>query len=250
MALIYIVTSILPYGSSYILGELVNSIVAGTSTGIYEGVGYLLVLYSLASGFPTLLSNFRSFIVRKWQLIFSDRLEIYMFRIRESIDIGHLENPKFQDLLQRAYRQGDGPVINTVRSQLNFLWDVSSFIVGTILAVHFNLWIYLIVILSAVPGFIVDLRYARKDWNIWSKDSPEQRRFADLRHHIYGKMYLIETKLLQSGERLINQMESIISNFSNIQIGQEKNKTWLTIRRLLFIFFHFSSSEINKISPK
>lgn len=225
---LYIISGVLPYGSSYVLGQLVDAIVAGVSSAAHSSIFYLIILYAFASGLPTIITNFRKLAERSWQLRFSDRLDIFLLKIRESIDIAHIENPNFQDLMQRALRNGNWPIGEVVRMSLFIIWYLSSFILGTIISVNFDPIIYLIVIVSAIPGFIVDMKFAGRDWNIWTKDSPEQRRYSDLREHIDQKQFLIETKLFQSGNKFISWMEDILNNFSNKLLKQEKSKLILS----------------------
>lgn len=227
LILIYIFSSSLPYASSYILGKLVDQIVNYTKHGVDFSLWGLLLLYSLANGLPTLINNFRTYLSRSWNLRFSDKMELYLYKKREQIDIAHLESPDTRDLMERALGSGDAPILNTVTTGMNIIWDTTSFIIGTFLAVHFNIWVYFIVIISAVPGFIVDLKFAKRSWSIWSEDTPERRRFSDLRQYIYGRNGLIEIKLYQSSKKILDWMESILLTFTNKQISQEKNKNTL-----------------------
>lgn len=221
---LYIVSGVLPYGSSYVLGKLVDAIVAGVNNVARLNIFYLILIYALASGLPTIVNNFRKLIERNWHLRFSDKLDIFLLKIRESIDIAHMESPDFQDLMQRALRNGNWPILEVVRTSLFIIWYLSSFVLGTIISVNFDPMIYLVVIVSAAPGFIVDMKFAGRDWNIWTKDSPEQRRYSDLREHIDQKNYLIETKLFQSGNKFISLMNDILNNFSNKLLRQERSK--------------------------
>src|SRR3989344_4221600 len=226
IGIFFMIASSVPYGSSYVLGKLEDGGVAGTENGLSSYVIYLLVLYAAINTLPHILSNLRRYLMRYWRLRFSQETEISILKSREKIDIAHHENPMFQDLLQRAFRNGLGPVYNLTEGQFTFLWDPTSFIIGTVLAVHFSPIIYIIVIISAVPGFIVDIKFASRGWSIWAKDSPEQRRFGDLRQHFIGKVSLTETKLLQSGKKLLDWMKSILVEFGKKQLTHEKSRFW------------------------
>ena len=208
IACIIMVIGVLPYGSSYLLGKLVSNIVLGVKSGSYTGIYYLLLLYALFNALPTILSNIRLYISRNWQLKLTNEIEISRLERMESIDIATWEDPKFQDLNQRAFRNGPYVIFQLAAGQLDILQAITSLVFGTILAVHFSLGVYLLVIISAIPSFFVDLKYAFKGWNIWAKDSPAQRRFADLRQHILYKIPLIETKLLQSCFKTMPRMTS------------------------------------------
>ena len=188
----------LPYGSAYLLGKLVNIIVAGAKSGSYTGVWLVLFLYALAGALPTIFSNIRAYFSRRRYLVLQNEIDLSLLKKREEIDIATYENPKFQDLIQRTFRNGSQPIWSLGSSQFDMLQAVTSLMVGTVLAIHFNIFIYLIVIITAVPSFLADISYSSKAWTIWKKDSPEQRRMVDLRQHLISKTFLIEAKLLQA----------------------------------------------------
>lgn len=242
MMLIVIVVGSLPYGSAWFLGRLVNAIVMGAKMASYEGIWILLFLYATVNALPSILGNIRLFISRHWKLKYSQELELDLFVHRERIDIATYEDPKFQDLLQRAFRKGPWVVFELASFQFDLAQEVAALIIGTILAVHFNPIIYLVVIISALPSFIIDTKYATRGWSIWAKDSPEQRRFSDLRHYIMNRTPLIETKLLQSGGKLISWMRKILSDFMHKQLQLEKSRVWQTTVADLIAYIGFGTA--------
>ncbi len=242
MMLIVIMAGALPYGSAWFLGRLVNAIVMGAKMASYEGIWILLFLYATVNALPHILGNIRLFISRHWKLKYSKELELDLFVHRERIDIATYEDPKFQDLLQRAFRKGPWVVFELAYFQFDFAQEVAALIIGTILAVHFNPIIYLVVIISAFPSFIIDTKYATRGWSIWAKDSPEQRRFSDLRHYIMNRTPLIETKLLQSGGKLISWMRKILSGFMHKQLQLEKSRVWQTTVAGLIAYIGFGTA--------
>jgi ATP-binding cassette subfamily B protein len=229
LVLLVICRAILPYLSSYYLGRLVDGIVSITKTTVdYNQIWYLLFFYVLVTSIPSVLGNIQFYFRRLLYSILSIELDLSILRKREAIDIATYEDPVFQDLNQRAFRNGLGPIYNITTGQLETLYSITSLIVGTVIAVHFNLLIYLVIILSAAPSFFVDMKFASRNWSIWAKDSPEQRRYADLRQHIIGKTSLTETKLLQSGNKIFNWIKTILVTFNRNQIKNEKSRLFQT----------------------
>lgn len=226
IGLLFVVGSLFSYLDSYLLGKLVDGIIAGASSGAYRYVYYLLFIYAAVDVMPHLLSNLRRYVMRHWRYKVSREIELMILKKREQIDIANYESPTFQDLIQRAFRNGLGPIANLTESQFNILLNLSSFVVGTFLVIQFSPLIYIIVIATAIPGFVIDTRHASRGWSIWAKDSPEQRRFADLRQHIISRTPLIETKLVQSGEKLLNWMRKILTDFAEKQLASEKSRLW------------------------
>ncbi|HEY4505516.1 MAG TPA: ABC transporter ATP-binding protein [Candidatus Paceibacterota bacterium] len=228
MSVLVVIENSLPYASSFLLGWLVNLIVSGAQSGLYKNVWYVLAFYAFVSAMPAILSNIRAYVGRRRMLTLQMEVDLEFLKMREEVDIANYEDPKFQDLLQRTFRNGPSPLHQLGSAQIDIVGKSASLIVGTVLAIHFNPTIYFIVIAAAIPAFIMDIKYAGKSWSIWSKDSPEQRRLSDLRQHLQYKTLLIETKLLQSGNKLLSWIRKIFSDFAKVQLGLEKNRLWHT----------------------
>ena len=237
---LYITSGFLPYINAFLLGTLVNNIIIGAKSGLYTNIWYVVILYALVNALPTIFGNLQFYFNRRRMLTMQMEVDFVILKHREKIDIAQYEDPKFQDLLQRTFRNGVGPILQLSSSQFDAIRALTSLIVGTVLAIHFNYLVYLIIIFTAIPGFITDIKYAGRTWSIYAKDSPDQRRMSDLRGHIVSKTYLIETKLLQSGKKLFTWMREIMSNFTKKQLGLERKRVWYTSSTDIIAFLGFA----------
>lgn len=240
MVSLYVVSGVLPYASAFLLGRLVNGIIAGANTQSYEHLIGTIVLYALFATLPALMGNLQMYVNRYRMLTLQMEADLELLHHRERIDIATYEDPKFQDLLQRSMRSGMNPLYQLTNAQFDMTRALTSFIVGTALSVSFSPWIYLLVVVAAIPAFITDIKYAGRSWSIWAKDSPEQRRLANLRWHIFNKTFLIETKLLQSRDKLMSWIRSIYENFAKIQRRLEKSRVWQSSLSDLLAFVGFA----------
>jgi len=228
MAALYVVSGVLPYATAYLLGKLVNSIIAGASAHSYDQIWGTIVLYALFSTLPAILGNVQKYVNRHRMLTLQMEADLDWLHHRERIDIAKYEDPKFQDLLQRTTRNGLSPLYQLTNAQFDMIRALVGFVVGTILSINFDFSIYLIVIVAAIPAFITDIKYAGGSWSIWAKDSPEQRRILSLRWYIINRIFLIETKLLQSRDKLISWIRKIYEDFAHVQRKLEKSRVWQT----------------------
>ncbi len=224
-ALLMAIGGAVPYASSYFLGDLVNKLVAIISENAAASTAIAtLIIYSLVSAIPSITSSFETLISKKWYFEFQTYMETFVMKKRISIDIATYEDPKFQDLLQRAFRNGFWPIFKLADSTIQTVFTVVALIVGSIITANVSWTIYLIIIISNIPRLIVEGKYSQDVWSIWVSDSPEQRRFADLRGHFSGRQNISETKLLQSGNWIINWVDNILRNFNKKQLTTEKSK--------------------------
>ncbi len=247
--ILFILSGFFPYLSVFILGKLVNLVVTAGNV-INQNIWYFVFLYALVNAMPSIIGNIQKFFNRTRMIKFQTETSIEFWKKRESIDIATYENPEFQDLLQRTFRNGLSPVFQITFSQLDTLRSLTSFILGTIIAVKFSPLVYFIIIFTAIPSFISDVKYAGIFWSIWAKDSPEQRKLVDLQQHITSRTPLIETKLLQSGNKILSMIRKIFTDFNLKQFGVEKNrvlKTTLT-DGIAFVGFLFGLGLVVKNS--
>ena len=228
MMFLYVISGLLPYGSSYLLGNLVNSVVKEAGFGSLSNIWFALVLYAFVNALPSVMGNLQRYINRKRMIVLQMETEIDLMRRRELIDIASYEDPKFQDLIQRTFRNGPNPIYQLSNTQFDIIRSLTSLVFGTYLAIHFSPLIYLVVIVTAIPSFITDIKFAGQNWSIWAKDSPAQRRFGDLRQHILFRTLLIETKLMQLSKKLFTWMREILTDFASKQFKLEKNRVLAT----------------------
>jgi ATP-binding cassette subfamily B protein len=226
--IIEIFGGLLPYASAFMLGRLVDASISGLQSQMYTEIYMFLALYTFVSALPTILGNLQTYYTRQLKLRVFNEIELDILQKREQIDIAHYENPKIQDLMQRAFRNGVGVILQLSSGQYDTIRAITSFLVGTAISIHFNSIIYLIIMITAIPGFITDIKFAKVGWSIFAKDSPEQRKLVNLRLHIIGRNNLFETKLFQSAKKLLTDMRKILVNFMNQQMRLEKNKVLYT----------------------
>lgn len=225
---INVVLGVLPYATAFLLGRLVDRIIVGTQNTSYQDLWVVLFMYAVVSSLPAITGNFQRYVARRRMSKLQVEMELEILRMRERIDIATYEDPSFLDLLQRTFRNGPNPIYQLSIAQFDFIQFLTSLILGTILAVNFDWSIYLIVIVTAIPAFITDIKFAGSSWSIWAKDSLEQRKYGDLRQHMMSRTLLIEAKLLQASKKMFEWMRKILTDFSQKQIKLEGKKVWIT----------------------
>lgn len=63
LVFLFMLYGVLPYASSYFLGQLVNGIVYGIKSG-NNSIWLLIILYSLSNAAPAILSNIELYLTR------------------------------------------------------------------------------------------------------------------------------------------------------------------------------------------
>lgn len=226
---LYLIYAVLPYATAWLLGMLVNNLiqVLDNNSGP-EQINILLLfgVYASVSALPDLIASIRTYVEKSWRFKFQAYMEVEVLRKRAIIDIAHYEDPKFQDLYQRAFQRSYWPLLELADFQFDMFRGVVAIITGTILATSFNPYVYIILLVCSVPKFIAEYKHGFNVWSIWMKDTPEQRRFVDLRRHFIHRNNVIETKLIQSKNYLLNWVSKIMTEFNDKQLRAEKKKVF------------------------
>lgn len=216
-----IATYLLPILQSKIMGDVVNSVVDSLSGG--KIAVWLVIVYAGVWSVTKILSAAHLYVYKIWYAKTEQKLEIMILKKRTEIDLGHYESPEFQNLLTRAFRKGIWPVLELTEIQIRVIGSIATFILTSVIATRLSLWVYLVVVVTSIPSFIVSLKYGSKIWTIWAENSPRQKKYQHVRSHINGKNGIIQSKILQASEKLLGIADEILGSFRKDQLKVDRN---------------------------
>ncbi|MBL6445754.1 ABC transporter ATP-binding protein [Fulvivirga sp. 29W222] len=225
-----------PFVRADALRYLINTI--EINNGAYKALPIFLGILFLAATvvIPEILSELRLYVNKIWKFNLTEKLEVLILQKRIDIDIAKYENPDFQNLMQRAFHKGHAPLVSFSEQQFTMLNLMVSFIVGSVLAIGIHPLGFVILLASSIPSLIVQFKYGADVWNIRHEDSPEQRRFLDLKRYFVDNHGIIETKLFQITPKFINWVERILNNFHKKHKKLHKQKVFFTLfSELIFL---------------
>lgn len=231
-----VVASTLPVWQSKVMGDLVNQIVEilGTSEEFQYTVASLVGLYALLWAITKMTSAARLYADKVWTSYTQSGLEIMIMKKRTEIDLGHYENPDFQNLLHRAFNRSIWPVFELIELWITSFGNLAVFITTSLFATQLSPLVYIIVVVTCIPTFVVQLRYGSKMWSIWSENSPRQRRYSHIRTHVNSRTGVTQTKLLQASERLVDMAREIDTAFRNDQLKTDRaNLFWSIVASII-----------------
>ena len=194
---------ILPVFASQALGTLIDTIIEAVKLGSINTVYSALFWFAIFTTLPSLIRVLYRFLDRHLFLRLQDFLDIVMLKKRGSFDISQYEDTAFQDKLQRAFNNGNYPIIAIADGQLRNLEIIAGIIVSSIATIAIDWRVFLIVLVTSIPEFWVEIKYGSKLWSINMKNSYEQRRYQDLRRFFTSRTSVIDGKLSQVGEKFL-----------------------------------------------
>lgn len=209
-----VLVSASPYLNSYGLKILLNYL-EGFSKASLNSIHTLHIILSFAIliTIPPLLKVFFELVIKLWLFKISEKIEALVLQKKIQIDIAYHESSEFQNLMQRAFHQGIHPLTDLTRHHFSMIQSGVAFAVGAVLASSISPLAFIILIVCCFPQILVQYKYGQGIWNIRSEDSPEQRRFLDLKRYFSSAEVITETKLYQTGPKLIEWLQGIMRAF-------------------------------------
>jgi ATP-binding cassette, subfamily B, bacterial len=224
-----IIGSVLPVWQAKIMGDIVNFIVESLSLGNTISlalIGYI-ALYAGIWAITRVSVAIQVFVDKVWTTYNEQGLEIMVLKKRTEIDLGHYENPDFQNLLHRAFNRGIWPAFELIELQIRQFGSIAVLILTSAVAIALSPLIYFITIITSIPMFIVNLKYGNKMWSLWAENSPRQRKYQHVRSHIQNRVGVTQTKLFQGSFKLVEIANQILSDFRNDQLKVDRaNLFW------------------------
>jgi len=237
MILLSIMLSSAPYLNSYALKELLNSLEGLSREKLLSAsILPIIVLFALLVAIPETIRVIFDLIHKLWLFRISEKIEGMILQKKIEIEIVLHESSDFQNLMQRAFHRGIHPLIDLTQHQFSMIQSGVAFAVGAALACHVSPIAFMILVVCCVPQIIVQYKYGNGIWSIRAQDSPEQRRFIDLKRYFTTADVIIETKLYQTGPKLIEWLQEILRNFHRKQSRFERKRVTLVLGAE-FIFF-------------
>lgn len=229
MVFLTIIIGALPVFASKAMGTLIDKIILATQSGSIDIVYPALILFAIFTALPSIIRILRDYYDRHMYLRLQDTLEIMALKKRGSFDIAQYENTTFQDRLQRAFNNGIHPIIAIVDVQISNLEAFVGIVVGSIAAATIDWRVFLLVVLTSIPDFWVEIKFGGRIWGIWAKNSAEQRRYQDLRRFFQHRHSIIDGRLNQVNDRFLISIKNILTKFTDEQLTAEHWKTIMKV---------------------
>ena len=185
--------------------QLVNRVVSGAA--LTTALLAVVIGLGLASGLERAMSAVRN----HWQDIFSQRVQqaatVTFLSQAGTIDLGHLDQPEFQDHMERAnngWRSGD--LTQTGIGLAGNLFSLAGML-GILLSIH-----PLLVVLglfSVVPTFAMQRRANRRIFDFWYSWTPLERERDYLRWLLSRPHWAKEMRAFQLANHLVTRYRDL-----------------------------------------
>lgn len=226
MGVIFTLLATMPFLVSGARGLLINELIRVTQGQSSSLVWLLAAAVIFASVTPSMLMIWQNYLSRLFWLFLEEKFEILILKRKGEIDVASHENPKQSDLFNKVNESGIYRVQNYVDRQFYLLQNVIEVIVASIILLFAQWWVFLIILAGTIPELIIEMKYGREVWGIWTARAEVRRRYWDLRGHFDALPSLIELKLFQNTRHFVGIIKDLFGTFQDEQRVVERKKLW------------------------
>ena len=221
------------FANSLLVNTLIRILNEGVdSKAIFVGcvvVGSLIL--------PPLLYILQRYLQKKVYFIVGKKFDILIEKKRIELDVAQYEDPKFNTFINRVNDRGLWAVGNTVETLFYNYQSVVTIIISSFVILNQSVVLFIVILLSTLPEFIISRKYGREAWYIFGDDNGlgnEKKRYFSIKDHFDNLKDLIEVKLYGLAKPFLQKISSFIDKSHSLQKINEKNWFQWSLVTLIF----------------
>lgn len=196
------------------LGIIVNEFTqAGIQNARISVIVWSFVLIIISTLVPSAISAFKNYFHDIQSNDMTRYLQALVFTQMKNLDIGTVEQPEFQNMLDVANTRGWSAVFNIISIITGSIRNIVALIIATVSLVILSPLLLLIIIVSVVPTYILERKSAERTAALWKQSSEMRRMWQSKTGPIYTKSSLTELKNFGLVNIFLKKWTSLISAF-------------------------------------
>ncbi|MBD1939156.1 ABC transporter ATP-binding protein [Microcoleus sp. FACHB-68] len=226
-ALLTLVAGILPAAVAYAGKLIVDSVISASQSGLasdrwtaisYVGLEALVVM--LLAGTQRGLSVCQSLL----RVLLGQKVNVLILEKALTLDLVHFEDSEFYDKMTQARHEASSRPLSLVSRTFKLVQDALSLITYGGLLLQFSGWAVVVLVITAIPPFFAETRFAGEAFRLFRWRSPETRQQHYLETLIAREDFAKEVQLYQLGPVLLGRYRNIFHRL----YGEDRD---LTLRR-------------------
>ncbi len=208
-------SALFPFANAYIYKLIIDQIVQSVQSG---NLDLSQIYWLLAARIISFVMQSLSYSIEEyasnavWTKFAMTIHQLVLGRISH-LDLAIFEDSKFKDQLEKvedSYAWRPMEMISALFSMLRNVIQVGAAFVAIML---FNPILALVVLLIAVPIFLVEAKFAKVSFAIWDNNSPHRKKFWYIGWLLQHAPSVKELKLFKTGEWFLKEMKVIQDKF-------------------------------------
>lgn len=232
LAILTVIIGLLPGAIAYLGKLIVDGVVLAAQSGsqadrwrTLQYVGFEAIAIVLQSGCQQGILLCQSLL----RGLLAQKISSLILEKALTLDLTHFEDSEFYDKMSRAREGASSRPLTVISRTYGFVKDALSLLTYSGLLLQFSLWAVLLLMLAAIPAFVVETRFARDTFKLFSWRIPEKREHHYLEVLLAREDFAMEVKLYQLGQVLLNRYRQIFE-----RLYREDRS--LSIRRMIWSY--------------
>jgi ATP-binding cassette, subfamily B, bacterial len=209
--------ALLPVSQAWVGKLIVDGVVASIQRGadpeVVRTVFILLILelalFLLSAG----VNHARRLIQQLIQLQLANRIRGEIIRKALNLDLAFFEHPDFYDRLQNARRESGYKPVDLINDTFLIVQNTITLISFAVLLLRFSPWLVIILLVTSIPAFIAETRFAEEGFRLLTYRAPETRQINYLSRLLTEDTSAKEIKLFNLGETLLTRYMTLFEKF-------------------------------------
>ena len=177
------VRSLIPVATLWVGKLIIDEVISlsASQSGDFDRLWNLIVLEIGIVVTGEMLTRLSSLIESLLGDLFSNYTSVRMMEHAATLDLEHFEDPEFYNKMERARRQ----TVNRIALLTQLLNITQSLITLVSLAAAllvYNHWLFLLLLLTVIPNFLGETRYAALGYSLLYRWTPQRRRLDYYRY--------------------------------------------------------------------
>lgn len=231
MFILLIITSLLPFASSYLDSRVIDEIVRllgldpeNRVTDVLIGLVLVVVVMRVLERTLwvaiTYVEKINHFNLQR-------TLTLQFLRKAAQLDMVHYESPDSHNIIQKASDTYTWRAPNFVERTIWMMGDVIRLLSSVAIILTFSLPAFLLVLGTTIPSLIANLKLGQGSWGIWDANAADRRRFWRSADMLKREESLMELRIFRTKDYLLNLVEGIYDRFTDKERKDQLRRTLL-----------------------
>jgi len=228
-----VVQGLLPLGTLYLMKLLVDHVAEALTQQdpqlLLNDVAFIMMGMGGVALLSSVISILAGWVSRGHSQLVVDHVQNILHAKSLEVDLEYYENSQWYDQLHRAQQEASFRPIAILNSLVQVAQNAISLVAMGVLLWMFHWAVVLVLILGALPDFLVRLRFANITYD-WQRDrTSESRKAGYLNWVLTRDIFAKEIRLFQTGPFFKNMYQDIRKVLRNELLGLEKRRALATL---------------------
>ncbi len=236
-AMMYFLTAVsgafmfIEFGSlGLIVNEFTRHGVEGARLAVIIKAFILIVLSSLL---PAIFSSLQNYYASVRGDDISRYLQKRFFLKMNELDIGTIEQPEFQNILDVSNSRGWSSVFSSISLITTSLRNILALAIAMVSLVVMSPLVLAVIVIATIPTYIFEKKNADLSAILWKQSTERRRMWGAKASPVYGKNSLVELKNFKLVEIFLKSWTDAIKGFHDeskaLSKKSAKNEIWATL---------------------